>query len=79
MTGGHIKSINVQDVSIQRSLNLVRLPVPVEKDPVVYVWYSTISTVYPVSTATCNLVRLPVTVEKGLAVLYRIHMVECYF
>ena len=42
MTGVHIKSINVQDLSIQRSLNLVRLPVPVEKDPVVYVRYSTI-------------------------------------
>ena len=42
MTGVHIKSINVQDMSIQRSLNLVRLPVPVEKDPAVYVRYSTV-------------------------------------
>ena len=42
MTGVHVKSINVQDMLIQRSLNLVRLPVPVEKDPAVYVRYSTV-------------------------------------
>ena len=44
MTGVHIKSINVQDILIQRSFstatgNLVRLPIAVEKDLAVLYTY----------------------------------------